>query len=80
MFKVSPQTWLPVNFGDHRRTILVGIRSNRPNPKVEMEERQALFVVNVPVRTVAYKKLERMMFDIGLSDGIVPVRYGAHAG
>jgi methionine--tRNA ligase beta chain len=63
---------LRVNFGDHRRTILVGMKKERPNPKTEIEGRQALFVVNLPVRTMAGEKSEGMMFDIGFSDGILP--------
>ena len=37
-----------VDFGDHKRTILAGIKKERENPKSEMEGRQALFVVNLP--------------------------------
>jgi tRNA-binding protein len=37
---------LTVNFGDHTRTILVGIKKERENPR-EIEGRQALFVVNL---------------------------------
>ncbi len=63
---------LRVDFGDHKRTILVGMKKERADPKAEIEGRQALFVVNLPVRTMAGEKSEGMMFDIGFSDGILP--------
>jgi tRNA-binding protein len=64
---------LRVDFGDHKRTILVGMKKERPNPKSEVEGRQALFVVNLPPRKMAGETSEGMMFDIGFSDGILPV-------
>jgi tRNA-binding protein len=39
---------LRVDFGDHKRSILVGMKKERNNPKSEIEGRQALFVVNLP--------------------------------
>ena len=63
---------LLVDFGDHKRTILVGMKKERSNPKVEIEVKQALFVINLPVRTMAGEKSEGMIFDIGFSDGILP--------
>jgi len=36
-----------VDFGDHKRTILVGMKKERKHPKSEVEGRQALFVVNL---------------------------------
>jgi len=63
---------LRVDFGDHMRTILVGMKKERPNPKAEIEGRQALFVINLPIRTMAGEKSEGMIFDIGFSDGILP--------
>ena len=41
---------LIVDFGDHRRKILVGLKKERLNPK-EIEGMQALFVVNLEPRT-----------------------------
>jgi tRNA-binding protein len=38
---------LTVDFGDHKRSILVGMRQERADPKTEIEGRQALFVVNL---------------------------------
>lgn len=43
---------LRVSFGDHVRTILVGMKGERAQPK-ELEGRQALFVVNMSPRRMA---------------------------
>jgi len=64
---------LKVDFGDHTRSILVGLRRERPNPKADLEGRQALFVVNLEPRKMAGELSEGMLFDIGYSDRIVPV-------
>src|SRR5215813_4289475 len=58
-----------VNFGDHHRCILAGIKKERPNPK-ELEGRQALFVVNLPPRKMAGLVSEGMLLDIGYGDGL----------
>ncbi|MDT5062393.1 MAG: tRNA-binding protein [Acidobacteriota bacterium] len=63
---------LTVNFGDHRRTILAGMKQERENPQ-EIEGRQALFVVNLEPRKMAGEISEGMLFDIGYADGIQPV-------
>ncbi|HEY6944417.1 MAG TPA: hypothetical protein VI431_04695 [Candidatus Acidoferrum sp.] len=63
---------LTVNFGDHSRTILAGIKKERPNPR-EIEGRQALFVVNLEPRKMAGEISEGMLFDIGYADGVTPV-------
>lgn len=62
---------LTVNFGDHSRTILAGIRKERANPR-EIEGRQALFVVNLEPRKMAGEISEGMLFDIGYADGVTP--------
>lgn len=62
---------LTVDFGDHRRTILAGIRKERADPR-EIEGRQALFVVNLPPRVMAGETSEGMLFDIGFADGVAP--------
>ena len=64
---------LKVDFGDHTRSILVGIKRERPNPKADLEGRQALFVVNLEPRKMSGELSEGMLFDIGYSDRIVPV-------
>ena len=63
---------MTVNFGDHSRTILAGIKKERENPR-EIEGRQALFVVNLEPRKMAGEVSEGMLFDIGYADGITPV-------
>ena len=63
---------LVVDFGDHTRSVLVGMKKERENPK-EVEGRQALFVVNVEPRKMMGHVSEAMLFDIGYQDGIVPV-------
>jgi tRNA-binding protein len=62
---------LTVNFGDHRRTILAGIKKERENPR-EIEGRQALFLLNLEPRKMAGEISEGMLFDIGYADGITP--------
>jgi methionine--tRNA ligase beta chain len=63
---------LTVNFGDHSRTILAGIKKERENPQ-EIEGRHALFVVNLAPRKMAGEISEGMLFDIGYADGVTPV-------
>lgn len=63
---------LTVNFGDHTRTILAGIKKERENPR-EIEGRQALFVVNLAPRKMAGEISQGMLFDIGYADGVTPV-------
>jgi len=63
---------LEVSFGDHSRTVLVGMKRERANPR-EIEGKQALFVVNLAPRKMAGMISEAMLFDIGYSDGITPV-------
>ena len=62
---------LTVNFGDHSRTILAGIKKECENPR-EIEGRQALFVVNLEPRKMAGEASQGMLFDIGYADGIMP--------
>jgi tRNA-binding protein len=63
---------LTVNFGDHSRAILAGIRKERQNPQ-EIVGQQALFVVNLEPRKMAGELSEGMLFDLGYADGITPV-------
>ena len=63
---------LTVSFGDHTRQILAGIKQERENPE-EIVGRQALFVVNLAPKKMAGEVSEGMLFDIGYSDGIIPV-------
>jgi tRNA-binding protein len=63
---------LIVNFGDHSRTILAGMKKERANPR-EIEGKQALFVVNLEPRKMAGEISEGMLFDIGYAVGVTPV-------
>jgi len=63
---------LRVNFGDHSRTIVAGIKKERPNPR-EIEGKQALFIVNLEPRKMRGVLSEGMLFDIGYADGVKPV-------
>ncbi|RDE18760.1 tRNA-binding protein [Motiliproteus coralliicola] len=62
---------LTVDFGDHQRSILAGIKQERDNPK-EIEGKQALFVVNLPERKMAGQLSQGMLFDIGYADKLTP--------
>ena len=62
---------LTVDFGDHTRSILSGIKQERENPQ-EIEGKQALFVLNLPERKMAGEVSQGMLFDIGYEDKINP--------
>ena len=62
---------LTVDFGDHRRNILAGMKQERENPR-EIEGKQALFVVNLEPRQMMGHMSEGMVFDIGYADGVKP--------
>lgn len=63
---------MTVDFGDHIRTILVGMKQEREEPKL-IEGRQALFVINLEPRRIMGEVSEGMLLDIGYADGIKPV-------
>ena len=63
---------LRVQFGDHIRTIVAGMKQERANLS-EIEGRQALFVVNMEPRKMRGVLSEGMLFDLGYADGIRPV-------
>ena len=63
---------LVVDFGDHQRNILAGMKQERPNPQA-IAGTQALFVVNLQPRKMLDELSEGMLFDIGYADGIQPV-------
>jgi tRNA-binding protein len=63
---------LRVNFGDHQRQILAGIKTERVDP-AEIVGRQALFVVNLEPRKMMGEVSEGMLFDIGYADNVTPV-------
>lgn len=63
---------LRVDFGDHTRTIVAGLKQERADPR-EIEGKQALFVVNLEPRKMRGVVSEGMLFDIGYADGVRPV-------
>ena len=63
---------LTVDFGDHKRRIIVGMKQERSNPR-EIEGKQALFVVNLEPRRMLGELSQGMLLDIGHPDGITPV-------
>jgi len=63
---------LIVDLGDHKRTILAGMKKERENPK-EIEGKQALFVVNLEPKKMLGEISQGMLFDIGYADGVKPV-------
>jgi methionine--tRNA ligase beta chain len=63
---------LRVDFGDHIRQILVGMKKERADPR-EVDGRQALFVVNLAPRKMAGRVSEGMLLDVGYADGLTPV-------
>jgi tRNA-binding protein len=63
---------LIVNFGDHKRNIIVGLKKERKNPK-EIEGIQSLFVVNLEQKKIVGNISEGMLFDIGYADKLIPV-------
>jgi tRNA-binding protein len=74
---------LTVAFGDHRRTILAGLKAERSDPG-EVVGKQTLFVVNLEPRRMAGVVSEGMLLDVGYADGLAvpehPLPDGARAG
>jgi len=62
---------LTVDFGDHTRSILAGIKQERENPQ-EIKGKQALFVLNLPEKKMVGEVSQGMLFDIGYADNITP--------
>ena len=54
---------LIVDFGDHKRRILAGLKQERENPK-ELEGRQALFVINLVPKKMMGQISEGMLFEV----------------
>jgi len=63
---------LVVDFGDHTRVIVAGIKQERENPQ-EIQGKQTLFVVNLPEKEIFGEKSQGMLFDIGYENKITPV-------
>jgi tRNA-binding protein len=70
--KSSKLLRLTVDFGDHSRTILAGMKEERADPQ-EIVGRQALFVLNLEPKRMAGETSQGMLFDIGFADGVTPV-------
>ena len=62
---------LSVDFGDHQRTILAGMKQEREDPS-EIVGKQTLFVVNLAERKMAGRVSQGMLFDLGYADGVEP--------
>jgi tRNA-binding protein len=62
---------LVVDFGDHQRSILAGLKLERKNLQA-LEGMQALFVVNLEPKKMMGEVSEGMLFDIGYADGVTP--------
>ena len=62
---------LIVDFGNHSRSILVGMKAERAE-SAEIVGEQALFVVNLEPKKMMGEMSEGMLFDIGYADGIMP--------
>ena len=62
---------LTVDFGDHTRSIVAGLREERPSLEA-IVGLQTLFVVNLRPRTIRGEVSEGMLFDIGFADGLRP--------
>jgi len=63
---------LIVDVGDHKRTILAGLKQERKD-LATLEGKQALFIVNLEPRKMMGEVSEGMLFDIGYADGLTPV-------
>jgi tRNA-binding EMAP/Myf-like protein len=62
---------LTVDFGDRTRSIVAGIRTERPSLEALIGT-QALFVVNLPQKRIRGQLSEGMLFDVGFADGLRP--------
>jgi len=60
-----------VDFGDHTRTILSGMKKERKDCQ-DLIGIQTLFVVNLEPRKIMGEVSEGMIFDIGYADGVLP--------
>ena len=69
--KAAKLVRLIVDFGDHQRRIIAGVKQERADVR-ELENRQALFVVNLEPKTIMGEESQGMLFDIGYADGVRP--------
>lgn len=69
--KAAKLVRLIVDFGDQQRRIIAGVKQERADVR-ELENRQALFVVNLEPKTIMGEESQGMLFDIGYADGVTP--------
>ena len=62
---------LTVDFGDHTRSILSGMKGEREDLQV-LVGLQTLFVVNLEPRRMAGRTSRGMLLDLGYADGLTP--------
>ena len=62
---------LKVDFGDHQRQILAGIKDERDDLNALIGVK-TLFIVNLPKKQMMGEDSEGMLFDIGYADGLQP--------
>lgn len=70
--KASRLMRLTVDFGDHQRRIIAGIKQERNSPR-KLEGMQTLFLVNLKPRTMMGEVSEGMLLDIGYADQVTPM-------
>jgi methionine--tRNA ligase beta chain len=63
---------LTVDFGNHTRTILAGMKSERTHLQ-EVVGLQTLFILNLQPKRMAGELSQGMLLDIGFADGLRPV-------
>jgi tRNA-binding protein len=62
---------LRVDFGDHKRTILSGMKKERDNPN-DLLGKQTLFIVNLEPKKIMGELSDGMILDVGYQDRIPP--------
>ena len=62
---------LDVSFGDHRRRILAGMKTERDDLQA-LVGAQTLFLVNLEPKKMAGEVSEGMILDVGYADGLTP--------
>jgi tRNA-binding protein len=62
---------LTVEFGDHRRQIVAGIKQEREDVQ-SVVGLQTAFVLNLEPRTIRGQLSEGMVLDVGYADGLLP--------
>lgn len=63
---------MTVDFGDHTRTILAGMKQEREDVQ-EIVGLQTMFLVNLAPRKMMGEESQGMILDIGYADKLIPV-------